>query len=108
MSNDNIDYKKFGQIIRQLRGKRSQQVVCEALDISSPYYSNIENGLAHPGINVLVSIANFYGISLAETLGTGEYNYDIPEDVWAVFEKCPEDKFLEMFDVLKYAEDKLL
>lgn len=108
MKNKEPDYKQFGKTIRALRGnKLSQQTVSEALDISATYYSNIENGLAHPSLGLLVSIANYYNISLAEAFEPGRYRYDIPEDVREAFSKCPKDKLFELFDVLQYTQDKL-
>lgn len=52
---EQIDYKKFGQIISGIRREKrlSQQHVCDDLNISTSYYSDIENGNVNPSIDIL-------------------------------------------------------
>ena len=68
--NVNIDYKKFGSIIKHLRQneKSTQQNICDSVGISVTHYSNIENGLAKPSLEVLVSLVNYFNIPLSSTL----------------------------------------
>ena len=108
MHND-IDYKRFGQTIRALRCELNitQQTVCDSIGISCTHYSNIENGLAKPSLDVLVSIANFYNIPLSSALLSNGSYYQVSYDVKAVFEKLDNKDALKILDILSYTQKHL-
>lgn len=54
--------------IRISRGV-SQKVVSDALGCSTVVYSRYETGARQPPIEVLISLADFYGISMDELVG---------------------------------------
>lgn len=55
--------------LRELRGSKSQLEVAKALNISRSALSYYESGERVPDINVLYSIANYYGVSADYLLG---------------------------------------
>ncbi|NRD77376.1 helix-turn-helix transcriptional regulator [Bacillus sp. BRMEA1] len=60
--------KEVGMRIKQLRkefNKTANEIV-EAIHISQPYYSQIENGHVPVSIENLIKICDFYGITLSE------------------------------------------
>lgn len=102
----NIDYKKFGNAIRLLRleQKATQQNICDAIGISGTYYSNIENGLARPSLEVLVLLANYFDIPLSPSLITKERLYRIPFDIKSLFSECTDSVALDVLDIVSYAK----
>ena len=61
-----IDFKNAGSIIKNLRKTKrlSQLELAEICNISESHIKNIESGLKHPGLDVLVRICNALGIPL--------------------------------------------
>lgn len=102
---EQIDYKKFGQIISGIRREKrlSQQHVCDDLNISTSYYSDIENGNVNPSIDILVAIANYYDITLSDTLLTEPPTYEIPLELRKELSKISDSTMVNALDVVNYA-----
>lgn len=65
-----MDINKFGEFIMQLRHEKklTQKELGERLFISDKAISKWERGLSFPDINMLISISNFFNVSIAELL----------------------------------------
>lgn len=65
-----MDINKFGEFIIQLRHeeKLTQKELGEKLFISDKAISKWERGISFPNINMLISISNFFNVSIAELL----------------------------------------
>ena len=61
----------LGNNIRQLRrrDKRTQEQLAEALGVTSQAVSRWESGGSYPDMNLIPSIANFFGVSIDELFG---------------------------------------
>ncbi len=61
----------LGNNIRQLRrrNKRTQEALAEALGVTSQAVSRWESGGCYPDVNLIPSIANFFGVSIDELFG---------------------------------------
>ena len=61
----------LGNNIRQLRrrGKKTQEALAEALGVTSQAVSRWESGGSYPDMNLIPSIANFFGVSIDELFG---------------------------------------
>ena len=61
----------LGSSIRQLRrrNKRTQEALAEALGVTSQAVSRWESGGSYPDMNLIPSIANFFGVSIDELFG---------------------------------------
>lgn len=61
----------LGNHIRQLRrrDKRTQEAVADALGVSSQAVSRWEAGGSYPDINLIPSIANYFGVTIDELFG---------------------------------------
>lgn len=61
----------LGNNIRQLRrrNKRTQESLAEALGVTSQAVSRWESGGCYPDMNLIPSIANFFGVSIDELFG---------------------------------------
>lgn len=61
----------LGNNIRQLRrrDKRTQEALAEALGVTSQAVSRWESGGSFPDINLIPSIANYFGVSIDELFG---------------------------------------
>ncbi len=58
----------------------TQAKLAEVLEVSDKVISKWENGASMPDLNMLVSLANFYGVSTDSLLGIAkEENKSIPE-----------------------------
>lgn len=57
--------------LKELRKERklNQQAVADALNCSQSVYSRYENGSYEPPIDVLIRLADFYGVTLDELVG---------------------------------------
>lgn len=57
--------------LKQLRKEKglSQKIVAEALGITLSAYSNYEQGIREPNLQILVSICKFYDVSSDYLLG---------------------------------------
>ena len=79
----------LGNNIRQLRrrDKRTQEALAEALGVTSQAVSRWESGGSFPDMNLIPSIANFFGVSIDELFGyTNERTKRIDELVTQIFE----------------------
>ena len=61
----------MGHAARQARQARqlTQEQVAEQLGVSSEFYSRIERGLAHPGLETLLGMADVLGVNIDTLLG---------------------------------------
>ena len=61
----------LGNNIRQLRrrDKRTQEALAEALGVTSQAVSRWESGGSYPDMNLIPSIANYFGVSIDELFG---------------------------------------
>ena len=61
----------LGNNIRQLRrrDKRTQEALADALGVTSQAVSRWESGGSYPDMNLIPSIANFFGVSIDELFG---------------------------------------
>ena len=79
----------LGNNIRQLRrrDKRTQEALAEALGVTSQAVSRWESGGSYPDMNLIPSIANYFGVSIDELFGyTNERTKRIDELVTQIFE----------------------
>ena len=79
----------LGNNIRQLRrrDKRTQEALAEALGVTSQEVSRWESGGSYPDMNLIPSIANFFGVSIDELFGyTNERTKRIDELVTKIFD----------------------
>ena len=79
----------LGNNIRQLRrrDKRTQEALAEALGVTSQAVSRWESGGSYPDMNLIPSIANFFGVSIDELFGyTNERTKRIDELVAQIFD----------------------
>ncbi|MCR5783092.1 MAG: helix-turn-helix domain-containing protein [Clostridia bacterium] len=78
----------IGENIRRLRRERdlTQEEMASHLGISFQSVNKWERGDGYPDITMLPALANYFGISLDELLGTGELGrkkqYDKVNDLW--------------------------
>lgn len=59
----------IGQRLKELRGKRTQIEIANAIGISRASYSHYENGIREPDNEILSKIADFYQVTVDELLG---------------------------------------
>ena len=61
----------LGNNIRQLRhrDKRTQEALAEALGVTAQAVSRWESGGCYPDMNLIPSIANYFGVSIDELFG---------------------------------------
>ena len=79
----------LGNNIRQLRrrDKRTQEALAEALGVTSQAVSRWESGGSYPDMNLIPSIANYFGVSIDELFGyTNERTKRIDELVSKIFD----------------------
>ena len=79
----------LGNNIRQLRrrDKRTQEALAEALGVTSQAVYRWESGGSYPDMNLIPSIANYFGVSIDELFGyTNERTKRIDELVTQIFE----------------------
>ena len=79
----------LGNNIRQLRrrDKRTQEALAEALGVTSQAVSRWESGGSYPDMNLIPSIANYFGVSIDELFCyTNERTKRIDELVTQIFE----------------------
>lgn len=67
------EYVRFNLIKFRKKLKLSQEEISEMLDISRPYYSDIETGKANPNYNLMVKFGEIF-----------KNKYD---DIWELFKK---------------------
>ena len=61
-----MDAKKIGEKLGELRGRKTQNEVAEAVGISPAALSMYENGERVPRDEVKIRLANYYGLSVGE------------------------------------------
>ena len=79
----------LGNNIRQLRrrDKKTQEALAEALGVTAQAVSRWESGGSYPDMNLIPSIANFFGVSIDELFGyTNQREQRIDELVTKIFE----------------------
>lgn len=71
--------------LKELRKERklNQQAVADALNCSQSVYSRYENGSYEPPIDVLIRLADFYGVTLDELVGR------VPMEIKVIKENAP-------------------
>lgn len=79
----------LGQKIRELRRRdgRTQEALAEALGVTSQAVSRWEAGGGYPDMEMIPSIANYFGISIDELFG---YNNDRETKISAIIQKVNE------------------
>ena len=79
----------LGNNIRQLRrrDKKTQEALAEALGVTAQAVSRWESGGSYPDMNLIPSIANYFGVSIDELFGyTNERTKRIDELVTKIFD----------------------
>ena len=79
----------LGNNIRQLRrrDKRTQEALAEALGVTSQAVSRWESGGSYPDMNLIPSIANYFGVSIDELFGyTNDRTKRIDELVTQIYD----------------------
>jgi XRE family transcriptional regulator, regulator of sulfur utilization len=78
-SNSQGGFMKLHERLRELRQERGQRLkdVSEIAGISIPYLSDLERGRTNPSLETLQTLANAYGISVADLLEPVEFYGDI-------------------------------
>ncbi|MBQ4121261.1 MAG: helix-turn-helix transcriptional regulator, partial [Clostridia bacterium] len=76
----------LGQKIRELRRRdgRTQEALAEALGVTSQAVSRWEAGGGYPDMEMIPSIANYFGISIDELFG---YNNDRENKITAIINR---------------------
>ncbi|MGN0817616.1 MAG: helix-turn-helix domain-containing protein [Candidatus Coproplasma sp.] len=72
---------KYGLRLKELREERQlkQAAVAERLNIRQNTYSQYENGLRQLPIEILIELANIYGVSTDYILGLTDIDEPYPE-----------------------------
>lgn len=87
---------KIGDRMKRLRAEKGimKQQVCDALDIEQSTLANYENNRRVPKTDILVAIANFYGVPLDYLVGRTSVKTDVPHR--------PKDlnRFLEQSEII--------
>jgi transcriptional regulator with XRE-family HTH domain len=73
----------LGSKIRELRVRdgRTQEALAEALGLTSQAVSRWESGGSYPDMEIIPSIANYFGVTIDELLGNDSYAKDEEFDV---------------------------
>lgn len=88
---------KIGDRIKKLREKNGlmQQDVCNTLDIEQSTLANYENNRRVPKTDILIKIANYYGVSLDFLVGMTDNRFNS-------YKGCLKDlnKFLQQSEII--------
>ncbi|WP_278949574.1 helix-turn-helix domain-containing protein [Megasphaera elsdenii] len=88
---------KIGDRMKKLREEKGlmQQDVCNALDIEQSTLANYENNRRVPKTDILIEIANYYGVSLDYLVGRTYDRFDSSK-------RRPKDlnKFLQQSEII--------
>lgn len=88
---------KIGDRMKKLREEKGlmQQDVCNALDIEQSTLANYENNRRVPKTDILIEIANYYGVSLDYLVGRTDDRFDNSK-------RWPKDlnKFLQQSEII--------
>ena len=76
----------LGEKIRELRkrDKRTQEALAEAIGVTCQAVSRWESGYTYPDVELIPSIANYFGITIDELFG---YENDREERINSIIEK---------------------
>ena len=76
-----MDINKIGEFLKSLRKSKgyTQQDVADALYVTQKTVSRWENGEGIPDVNILTSVADFYGITVDELLKGEKSNKEISQ-----------------------------
>lgn len=106
-----MDYKTFGQNVRQLRValRLRQEDVAETCDCSASHIGQIENGRVKPSLEMTVKIANALNATTDQLLA---HEFSCPEKVYLKeiaerIEKYPVDKRIMACEGFKAYLDSL-
>ncbi|MPW26432.1 helix-turn-helix domain-containing protein [Alkalibaculum sp. M08DMB] len=96
----------LGNILKELRGERSQEEISEQLGISRARYSHYETDRREPDIETLKLLSDFYKVSIDYLLGKTKdpipYHI-ISEDI----ELTPKERLKELFQHPKIRDKEL-
>lgn len=100
---NNINYKKLGNIIKKHRIERnlSQAQVCELIGISDSHYSNLELGKAKCSIEILIKLCNFYHLPIMSCITNNYYPATIPYSIEESISNIPD---IDSIQLLSYAQ----
>lgn len=62
----------FGERLKELRGKKTQEEVSTGIGISRPRYSHFENNRNEPDLDLIQKIADYYKVTTDYLLGRSE------------------------------------
>ncbi|MBG9828488.1 helix-turn-helix domain-containing protein [Bacillus wiedmannii] len=62
----------FGERLKELRGKKTQEEVSTRIGISRPRYSHFENNRNEPDLDLIQKIADYYKVTTDYLLGRSE------------------------------------
>lgn len=96
-----METKDILKSLRKSRGFNNAKDFCEAIDISVNTYQNYETGKRIPTAEMLIKLADFYGVTTDYLLGRSDDKSDalakLAEDFdMAVLEKHILDKYLNL------------
>ena len=105
---------KMGKRLAELRANRNetQEVVAEAINISTEYLSKIENDKKVPSIEVIMLLKEYYNTSLDYLLcGTREQKCDIIR-LWENLDNCTQKMVRSIMEsvvnnVVEYEQEKM-
>lgn len=71
--NDTMETKDILKTLRKARGYTSAKDFCKAIGISFSTYQNYESGSRVPTVEMLIKIADFYGVTTDYLLAHASY-----------------------------------
>ena len=105
--NDTMKTKDILKTLRKARGYTNAKDFCEDAGISFNTYQNYEAGSRVPTVEILVKIANFYGVTTDYLLGrdsqksnelTPTQREEIATQKWLSLDKEKRDALLQMME----------
>lgn len=99
-----MDTKKIGEFLKALRKAKglTQEDVAGELFVSPKTISRWESGLGIPDINIISSVADFYGVTVDEILKGEKNKKDLPNDETIILNNKKKEKLLVNNLVDKY------
>ncbi|MDE6021176.1 MAG: helix-turn-helix domain-containing protein, partial [Ruminococcus sp.] len=88
-----METKEILKSLRKSKGFTNMKDFCEAIDISVNTYQNYESGKRIPTADILIKLADFYGVTTDYLLGRPEAK--LPESPIDEFAKAERLKELE-------------
>lgn len=102
---------RFGEKLKQLRGKKTQDQVAKDIGISRARYSHYENERTEPDMELIHKIAAYYKVTTDYLLGksddpelTAEENNIVSEEgknIMALIESLPEEERKKAWEQLE-------